>query len=296
VSKGKEQKARIEFAPYQKVPHKTKKRAADSRENTILEDVDYLKFVETINEPVKFLPSAEEQLDKRLAEEKEREANGTAFLTTPLLEYLKLKRAQKSKRGDRAERRKRAKDRGPKDITAIAVNPNKKTDEKKKERGPRRKSDREERRKRKEVRAPDATEKKTELQITILKDKTKKDVSLAKPEEGDKQRGKNGSWQLKKPGELGFVAIQQREPNPPGVDPQSGQAQPILIQRNPRKPQVSNAGNNGQPGQSPAPNNAAVPRKTNTPRRGGGGGRGAEVKVYAPKIQQAPVVAARNGP
>lgn len=277
-TKGKEQKARIEFAPYQKVPSKTKKRVPESRINTILEDSDYLKFVETLNEPIKLLPSAEEQLDKRLAEEKEREASGTTFITTPLLEYLKAKRAQKLKRGERTEKRKKGKDRSVKDVTGIAVNPDKKSEEKRKERGSRRK-DKEERRKKKEVKTDEATEKKSEPQITILKDKQKKEAVI-KPEEGEKQR-KNGLWQVKKSQEPSVITIQTRESNSFGVETES--------QHNQRKTQTLNTGNIGQP---IAPTNSNTSRRTNNSRRGGRN----EIKMYAPKVQQAPVVAAKNGP
>jgi len=287
TSKGKEQKAKVEFAPFQKTPNKVKKRGPDAREGTIETDPDYLKFIESLNETVKPLPSAEEQLDKRLAEQKELEANGQTFLTTPLLEYLKQKRAQKLKRGDRAERRKRAKerDRVGKEITGIAVNPNKPkvvSEDKKvprKEKSTSRRREREERRKKKE--------KGDEAVPRPESPTTKKDV-IAKSEEEAKR--KNGLWQIKKAQEPGLIAIQPRDINGGSTEqfvPTTsvpGIVQPTSQQRTPRLKATSNNLNPNLGG--------AVPRKTG-PRRGGGGGRG-EMKIYAPK--QATPVAAKNGP
>jgi len=265
-NKGKEQKARVEFAPFQRVLSKTKKRAPDARENTIFEDPDYIQFVESLKEPIKSLPSAEEQLDKRLAEQKELEAAGQTFQTTPLLEYLKQKRAQKLKRGDRAERRKRAKDRervGGKEIIAIAVNPNKKLsleDKKRKEKNPSRRREREERRKKKDGKNDDSS--RPDSPSEGIKDKPKKEQTIAKLE--DDKRGKNGSWQIKKIQEPGAIAIQPKD---------TGQDQADLSpeQRNPRLGTNSNI-------------------KKVIPRRGGRG----EVKIYAPKAQASPI-SANNG-
>jgi len=126
------------------------------------------------------LPSAEEQLDKRLAEQKEAEANGQGFITTPLLEYLKQKRAQKLKRVDNKSR-KRAKEK--KDIVAIAVNPNKKivVEDKKLQRKEKGSSKRNRDEKRKKREKGDEVD---HLQNSSIDIKSKQDLSL-KVEDGD---------------------------------------------------------------------------------------------------------------
>jgi len=118
-NKGIEHHAVTEFAPYQKMPKEKKKK--DIRENTIESDPDYKQFLESLNQTLEPLPSAEIQLERRLAEEQAlATANGgkTPEKTTPLLEDLKMRKALKAQKMalrsvsvlSRGERRKRDKE------------------------------------------------------------------------------------------------------------------------------------------------------------------------------------------
>eukprot|EP01119_Soliformovum_irregulare_P001678 TRINITY_DN1141_c0_g1_i1.p1 TRINITY_DN1141_c0_g1~~TRINITY_DN1141_c0_g1_i1.p1 ORF type:complete len:323 (-),score=94.19 TRINITY_DN1141_c0_g1_i1:263-1231(-) len=181
TNKGREQKAIVEYAPSQKLPKKATK--SDPREGTIETDEDFLKFLEELKTPVVQLPSAEEQLDKRLAD---KEANQMPT-TTPLLEFLREKRAHKEKqREERAERRKRnSNNKEKKESTSKRTS----GDGTKKEKTSRRR-DREDKKKKKR----DPIEKK-------------------EGEPGDEKKGKNGIWQIRKQTEPGTVAIQTRDPS-----------------------------------------------------------------------------------
>ncbi|KAJ8529747.1 hypothetical protein K7X08_036582 [Anisodus acutangulus] len=90
--KGTQFKAIVEYAPSQRVPkHWSKK---DGREGTILKDPEYLEFLEFISKPIENLPSAEIQLER-----KEAERAGSAKdapIVTPLMDYIRQKRAAKS--------------------------------------------------------------------------------------------------------------------------------------------------------------------------------------------------------
>ncbi|KAJ8572651.1 hypothetical protein K7X08_009162 [Anisodus acutangulus] len=90
--KGTHFKAIVEYAPSQRVPkHWSKK---DGREGTILKDPEYLEFLEFISKPIENLPSAEIQLER-----KEAERAGSAKdapIVTPLMDYIRQKRAAKS--------------------------------------------------------------------------------------------------------------------------------------------------------------------------------------------------------
>ncbi|XP_055816360.1 regulator of nonsense transcripts UPF3 isoform X2 [Solanum dulcamara] len=90
--KGTQFKTIVEYAPSQRVPkHWSKK---DGREGTILKDPEYLEFLENISKPVENLPSAEIQLER-----KEAERAGSAKdapIVTPLMDYIRQKRAAKS--------------------------------------------------------------------------------------------------------------------------------------------------------------------------------------------------------
>lgn len=173
TNKGKEQKAIIEYAPSQKVPSKGKKKVEDNRVDTIESDPEYLKFLEELESPQVNLPSAEEQLDKRLAQQ---EKEGAQPITTPLLEYIRERRALKGKRGD--SRKKRGKERKGKDEKKDVGD-----ERKKKEKGKRN------RRKRKDEEPKKEGEK-----------------------EGDKK--KNGVWIARnKSLEHGQISIQAREPS-----------------------------------------------------------------------------------
>lgn len=90
--KGIQFKAIVEYAPSQRVPKNWSKK--DGREGTILKDPEYLEFLEFISKPIENLPSAEIQLER-----KEAERAGSAKdapIVTPLMDYIRQKRAAKS--------------------------------------------------------------------------------------------------------------------------------------------------------------------------------------------------------
>ncbi|XP_044511586.1 regulator of nonsense transcripts UPF3-like isoform X3 [Mangifera indica] len=90
--KGSQFKTIVEYAPSQRVPKPCTRK--DSREGTIYNDPDYLEFLKHIAKPVENLPSAEIQLER-----KEAELSGAAKdtpIVTPLMEYVRQKRASKS--------------------------------------------------------------------------------------------------------------------------------------------------------------------------------------------------------
>ncbi|KAH7432265.1 hypothetical protein KP509_07G016200 [Ceratopteris richardii] len=91
--KGTQYKALVEYAPNQRVPKLWSKK--DPREGSIFQDPDYIKFTEQIAKPVDYLPSAEAQLEKK---ETERIMNSAkeAIIVTPLMEFVRQKRAMKS--------------------------------------------------------------------------------------------------------------------------------------------------------------------------------------------------------
>ncbi|KAI3408645.1 Smg4_UPF3 domain-containing protein [Psidium guajava] len=89
--KGAQFKTIVEYAPSQRMPKQTSKK--DGREGTIMKDPGYLEFLEFIAKPVENLPSAEIQLERR---EAERSGIGKeAPVVTPLMDYIRQKRASK---------------------------------------------------------------------------------------------------------------------------------------------------------------------------------------------------------
>ncbi|KAK3230062.1 hypothetical protein Dsin_001943 [Dipteronia sinensis] len=93
--KGAQFKAIVEYAPSQRAPKPCSKK--DSREGTIYKDPDYLEFLKLIAKPVEHLPSAEIQLER-----KEAELAGVAKeppVVTPLMEYVRNKRAENATQG-----------------------------------------------------------------------------------------------------------------------------------------------------------------------------------------------------
>jgi len=252
TSLGRERKPLIEIAPFQKIPKPTKKK--DIREDTIESDPDYLQFVEKLKEPVVLLPSAEEQLDKRIAQEKIQ----PTIVTIPLLEFLKAKKAQKiNKRSDRAERRKRAKERDrtkEKEVKKPTIDESKK----KKERGGRKK-EREERRKKKK----DTSQKEEST------DGQDAQIDPSKKGEEDKKQ-KNGIWMIRKHLEPGAIIIQSRDGKEAATSPSSSPSlSPV-----PSEPITSG------PSQRRNQQNASQNRKPNPNKRLSGKN---EVKFYAPK-------------
>ncbi|KAI8532052.1 hypothetical protein RHMOL_Rhmol11G0183500 [Rhododendron molle] len=90
--KGTQFKTIVEYAPSQRVPKLCTKK--DGREGTIFKDPDYTEFLEFLEKPVENLPSAEIQLER-----KEAERAGAAKdtpIVTPLMDYIRQKRAAKS--------------------------------------------------------------------------------------------------------------------------------------------------------------------------------------------------------
>jgi regulator of nonsense transcripts 3 len=95
--RGAQYKAVVEYAPYQRVPKPRSKK--DVREGTIFKDPEYLAFVEQLAKPAEYLPSAEIQLERRDAEKAAALASGASkdsVVVTPLMEYVRLRRAAKS--------------------------------------------------------------------------------------------------------------------------------------------------------------------------------------------------------
>lgn len=94
--KGTQYKASVEYAPFQRVPKLWLKK--DPREGSILQDAEYLKFTELIAKPVEYLPSAEAQLEKKEADRILNPGAGAkdSIIVTPLMEYVRQKRALKS--------------------------------------------------------------------------------------------------------------------------------------------------------------------------------------------------------
>lgn len=91
LDRGIEKRIEVEYAPFQKIPKGKQK--PDPTQNTIENDADYQQFLVKLNQPVTTLPSAEKQLEERLDKLSGNAAN--APQTTPLLEFLKQKAANK---------------------------------------------------------------------------------------------------------------------------------------------------------------------------------------------------------
>ncbi|XP_060525236.1 regulator of nonsense transcripts 3B [Cylas formicarius] len=121
--KGHEYPAVVEFAPFQKIPKKRGKNRIDSKCNTIESDPYFIEFVASLNktEELEAKPEYTLQLTDKASDRSEG--------TTPLLEYLKNKKAQKQKirevRKEERERRRKEFDR-KRDYKAIDL---KKSDE-----------------------------------------------------------------------------------------------------------------------------------------------------------------------
>ncbi|KAK9167717.1 hypothetical protein Scep_002908 [Stephania cephalantha] len=90
--KGAQFKCIVEYAPSQRVPKVSSKK--DGREGTISKDPEYLEFLEFLAKPVEYLPSAEIQLERREAERAG--AGKDSLIVTPLMDFIRQKRAAKS--------------------------------------------------------------------------------------------------------------------------------------------------------------------------------------------------------
>ncbi|XP_024930745.3 regulator of nonsense transcripts UPF3 isoform X2 [Ziziphus jujuba] len=87
--KGAQYKTIVEYSPSQRAPKLSSKK--DGREGTIYKDPDYLEFLKLIAKPTEHLPSAEIQLERKEAEQAG--AAKEALIVTPLMEYVRQKRA-----------------------------------------------------------------------------------------------------------------------------------------------------------------------------------------------------------
>ncbi|PON83965.1 Nucleotide-binding alpha-beta plait domain containing protein, partial [Trema orientale] len=81
------------YAPSQRVPRQWSKK--DGREGTISKDPEYLDFLEFLAKPSENLPSAEIQLERREAERAVLGAGKDIPIITPLMDFVRQKRAAK---------------------------------------------------------------------------------------------------------------------------------------------------------------------------------------------------------
>lgn len=311
-SKGMEERALVEYAPYQKFP-KLKKRS-DLRMGSIEEDPDYLSFVEKLKEQPTILPSAEVQLDRRLAEEKEKIAAAGGVMpaiVTPLMEDIRAKRAARNaprtilqapkRRGDRSNDKKRANkdDKEKRDVKANA---------KPRDRNSRRRRDRDERKKKKKDK--DDNEQGTDEGAANPSQQqpqqsTPRQQSTAQPtsEKGAKTP-RSGLWTIRNHItnlEPGSITIQTRGVGGPGNVKAVGNGQPMpgvpmtslpmppphVL---PQQPVLAQQIQMQQPGQPRKPREQGGAGGDFNRNRGGGGGGGRREskKIYTPKQQQGP--------
>ncbi|XP_037497184.1 regulator of nonsense transcripts UPF3 isoform X1 [Jatropha curcas] len=94
--RGSQFKAIVEYAPSQRVPKTCTLK--DDRDGTIYKDPDYLEFLKLIAKPVENLHSAEPQLERKEAEQSASAKESP--VTTPLMEYVRQKRAAKDENQD----------------------------------------------------------------------------------------------------------------------------------------------------------------------------------------------------
>ncbi|ENN72156.1 hypothetical protein D910_08467 [Dendroctonus ponderosae] len=106
-SRGHEYIAVVEFAPFQKIPKKRGKGKMDPKCNTIEADASFLEFVVNLNKPVE-----QDEKPEYTLQLGERDENKKKDKTTPLLEFIKNKRAQRLKIREvrREEREKKKKE------------------------------------------------------------------------------------------------------------------------------------------------------------------------------------------
>jgi len=205
----------LHFRKSQRIKKKT-----DSKEGSVsivpsLEsDPEYLAFLEKLKEPLVILPSAEEQLDRRLALEREQGIVGQAMpIVTPLILYLREKRALKASKG--RDRRKKVKE---------IIGQDKK--------------------------AAPPKEKKANVKRTKKRDE-KSDDPKAKGDKEDKRGGRNGVWMVRKQMEPGAVSILSTKEKPSAESPvpaSTPQANSVDVSQqmaqnpggNPRKPRNDN--------------------------------------------------------
>ncbi|CAG9830340.1 unnamed protein product [Diabrotica balteata] len=101
-AKGSEYPCVVEFAPFQKIPKKRGKTRMDPKAGSIESDPYYLDFLENLQKPQEVDEKPEYTLQLTSSSENKND------VTTPLLEYIKSKRAQRMRiREVRREERKR---------------------------------------------------------------------------------------------------------------------------------------------------------------------------------------------
>ena len=217
-SKGNEYPAIVEFAPSQKIPRRrigpnglpltAKKR--DNKSGTIEQDPDYLNFLEELekSKTAANLPSADVYLEEIEAKEKELRANhGVVKLTTPLIEYLKQKKAEKLKRVEE-RREERRKEYEKKEQKRLEKEMKRKIKEKEKRLQLEKKKE-EERKKRKEekFKQEDSKHKSSE------KSERSKDFDSKKKENESSKSDKNSSKSSKKNEDVFVVKILENDKN-----------------------------------------------------------------------------------
>lgn len=101
--KGNEYPAVVEFAPFQKIPKKRNKVRSDPKAGTIESDPFYLEFLEYLQKPVEQEDNPE--YSYQFSENKDKD------ITTPLLEFVRSRRAERMRIREerREERRKKEK-------------------------------------------------------------------------------------------------------------------------------------------------------------------------------------------
>jgi hypothetical protein len=93
----------------------------------LLSDPDYLQFLESLSQPAPAIPSAEEQLDKRIAA-------GRETIISPLLQFLLDKKALKAQKLEQAKKERAERRKAEKKANAnpnANTNPNPKTSDEK---------------------------------------------------------------------------------------------------------------------------------------------------------------------
>jgi len=113
-NQGNEYPGLVEFAPNPKVTPVRENRRKDLKMATIEQDPDYLKFLESLEQPAETVSTMEKVLEEIEFNEREKKAGrGLANETTPLLQFIKDKKGDKLKKREEQKetRRKREEDR-----------------------------------------------------------------------------------------------------------------------------------------------------------------------------------------
>ncbi|KAF9883022.1 hypothetical protein FE257_004335 [Aspergillus nanangensis] len=89
----------LEFAPYAKIPGSRIRK--DARQGTIDQDPDFIAFLESLTQPITKAPAVESAADADDRKEKK------AVTTTPLVQYIKDKKANKAKEASKSSKHSR---------------------------------------------------------------------------------------------------------------------------------------------------------------------------------------------